>query len=128
AVAAALFLFQELGGMADRGQRIADLVRDVRGQPAERGELEALRLLLRARRVLDEQHGELLAGLHEAQAQAAAAQVELDARRRAVAGAPGAPAFAEPGQQAREFHPEQRPGAQQALRLRVVLGHPALAV
>src|SRR5687767_2598416 len=60
AVLAALLLAQELGGVADGGERVADLVRDARGEPAERGELELLRLLARARRVLDEQHRELL--------------------------------------------------------------------
>jgi hypothetical protein len=34
AVLAALLLAQQLGGVADRGQRVADLVRDVGGEAA----------------------------------------------------------------------------------------------
>ena len=37
---------QQLTGVADRAERIADFVRDARGKPTERGELQLLRLLL----------------------------------------------------------------------------------
>ena len=47
---------QQLGGVADRGKRIADLVRDVGGEPAERRELELLRLVLERDMVLEEDH------------------------------------------------------------------------
>ena len=39
AVIVALFLLQELRGVADRGEGIADLVRDVGGEAPERSEL-----------------------------------------------------------------------------------------
>ena len=60
AVLAALLLAQELGCVADGGQRIADLVRDAGRQPAERRELELLRLLAGARGVLHQEDRELL--------------------------------------------------------------------
>lgn len=44
--------------MADSG--FLDLVRDVRGEPAERHELHLLRLHLDAREVLDEDHDALV--------------------------------------------------------------------
>src|SRR5690554_3819256 len=37
---------EQLRGMADGAERIADFVRNARGEPAERGELELLRLLV----------------------------------------------------------------------------------
>src|ERR1044072_6712346 len=57
------------------GGGVAELVGDVGGEAAERGELELLRLLARARGVLEEQHPEHLlgAGVEQAHAQAAAA-------------------------------------------------------
>ena len=130
---AALLLAQQLGGVADRRERVADLVRDVGGQAAERGELELLRLLARARRVLDEQHRELLLGarVEQAQAKVAPAQLEVGALRRPP---PRAPARASDAAEARRAgrrastRAEQPLGAEQALRLRVVLHHAALAV
>src|SRR5882724_12298249 len=51
-----LLLGEELGSVADGGEWIADLVRDVGGQAAERSQLELLGLLARARRVFHEEH------------------------------------------------------------------------
>src|SRR6185503_20800456 len=92
AVLGVLALLQQLRGVADGGERIADLVRDVGGQAAERGELELLRLVARARRVLDEQQAEALlrAGVEQAQADVATGERELGRGARRDAGAPAA--------------------------------------
>ena len=47
---------QELGRVPDGGERVADLVRDGRREPAERDELHLLGLLAHAAHVLDEDH------------------------------------------------------------------------
>src|SRR2546422_75792 len=79
AVLAAALLAQELGRVADRGEGVPDLVRDVRRQPPQRGELELLRLLARARGVFQEEHAEHLlgAGVEHAHADVAAAHLEI---------------------------------------------------
>ena len=112
-------LVEQLGGVADRRQRIADLVRDVGGQPAERGELELLRLLARARHVLDEHHREALlgAGIEQARAHLLAARLagRADAAGRPPAVAPGAPAL-------RRSPAARRASASAAQRLRCRAG------
>jgi len=68
-------LAQQLRGVADRPERVPDLVGDVGREPPQRGELQLARLRLNARLVLDEDHGAQLAvpaDRHEARALAAA--------------------------------------------------------
>src|SRR6267143_3165513 len=117
--------------MADRRERITDFVRDVGGQPAERGELELLRLLARARHVLDEHYAELLIGARVEQPYPDVAPEEGEVggpARRGVARAPGAPAPGEARHQRGDPRAERPLGREQALRLRVVLQDAAIAV
>ena len=52
-----VLLVHQLGRVGDRGERVADLVRDVGGEPAERGELQLARLVLELGDVLEVDHG-----------------------------------------------------------------------
>ena len=117
--------------MTDGGERVADFVRDVGGEPAERRQLELLRLLPGSRRVLDEQHARAIGGARVKEPQADVAAAHREIRRRARGhgtGAPAAPALGELGQQRLDVGADQRLGAQQELRLRVVLQHATGAV
>ena len=124
-----LLLVQQLRGVADGGERVADLVRDVGGEAAERGELELLRLLARARRVLDEQHAEALLAcrLSSRRRRSRARQRWVGRARRRAAGASRASAR-RTRQQRSDVAPSSRSPREQALRLRVVLHHAAVAV
>src|SRR5688572_12141054 len=55
-VVEARLLLQQLGGMADGRERIADFVSDIGGQPSEGGQLHLTCLGLDAGQVLEEQH------------------------------------------------------------------------
>src|SRR3954469_1470081 len=131
AVLAALFLLQELGGMADGGERVADLVRDVGGEASERGELELLGLLARPARILDEDDGVALlgTGIEQAQADVASAHRQVGAGGLlAAARAPGAPASGKARQQLLDARAHQALAAQEHLSRRVVLHDEAVRI
>jgi hypothetical protein len=80
-----LVLLEELRGLVDRGQRVAHLVRDRRGEPAHRGELHLLRVGLRAAEVLEVDQRpavEARADAHEPHAQQALRDLDLERRQR----------------------------------------------
>src|SRR4051812_13126441 len=103
--------------MADGGKRVADLMRDVCGQPPKRGELELLRLLPRARGVLDEKHPELLFGARVEEPKADVATADLEVRRRAeraLAPSPRLPSPCKAGEQLGHLRAEEPLHGEQA--------------
>jgi hypothetical protein len=127
-----VLLEHQFRGVRQRGQRIADLVRDVRGEAAERRELHLAGLVFQLRDVLEVDHCEAVpghAGFHESRTHEDSRIGESEHRRGAR---PPVPPVVERACEVLRVRVDlvelRRRSSQQSIHDRIVLPHQAIRV